>query len=278
VGFHPQTGSLFATGRAGFSLWPIVTEGEGQARVVTIGPRQNSGGLSGLQRSSLSPDGKTLLVAGPDALLALEIGRSGTIEHQLLQGPHPGVASASISPDGKWGATGTWKGTGVKIWDLNARKLLRDLPVAESAFVQFSPDGRWLITATGAEYRTWNVATWEPVKVISRDRTGDVPGPICYSPDGKLLALRLNLNMGFALFDAATYDRLADFDAGPQIPLGFRPDGEELIVQGDEGLLQAWNLRALRARLCEMNLDLGIPAFAPPSEIRSTSNVVLKSN
>lgn len=278
VGFHPQTGYLFATGWSGFSSWPIATESEGAARIATVGPRQNSGGFSGLQRSSLSRDANTLAIAGPDALLALEVDPSGTIARQLLDGPHPGAASAAVSPDGKWGASGTWKGTGVKIWDVNARKLLRDLPIAESAHVQFSPGGDLLVTATGAEYRIWNVATWEPVNVIPRDRTGDVPGPICFSPDGKLLALRLNLNNGFALFDAATYERLADFEAGPQSPLCFGPHGAELAVQGDEGLIQIWNLRDVRTRLREMILDLAIPAFPPPRATHAVGNLVLKSN
>lgn len=278
VGFHPQSEYLFATGRSGFSTWSIAIEGEGAARVATIGPRQNSGGLSGLQRSSLSADANTLVVAGPDTLVALKVGPSGAIERQLFQGPHPGAASAAVSPDGKWGASGTWKGTGVKVWDLNARELLRDLPVAESAHVQFSPDGNSLVTATGAEYRIWSVATWEPVKAIPRDRTADVPGPICFSPDGKLLALRLNLNSGFALFDGTKFDHLADFEAGPQIPLCFGPDGAELAVEGDEGLIQVWDIRTLRAGLRRMKLDLAIPAFAPAREIQPVSNLVLRSN
>jgi hypothetical protein len=113
------------------------------------------------------------------------------------------------------------------------------------------------------------------VKIIPRDRTGDVPGPICFSPDGRLVALRLNLNEGFALFDPTTFDQLAEFEAGPQSPLCFSPDGSALAVQGDEGLLQVWDLRSVRARLREMKLDFAGPALSPESKIHPVSHVRL---
>jgi hypothetical protein len=274
VGFHPQNGSLFATGSAGFNIWPLAYEEEASSPAITVGPKQGPDGLRFLQRSSLSADGKTFVIAGSDMVVALALaaGAPGSIETISPLGRHPSVTSVSVSPDGMWGASGTWKGTGVKIWDLSARKLLRDLPVVESAHVAFSPDGKWLATATGTQYRFWNVETWETVKVIPRDRTGDVPGPICFSPDGRLMAVRLNLNKGFTLFDAATFERLAEFEAGQQFPLCFSPDGTELAVQGDEGLIQIWDLGTVRARLREMKLDFTIPAFAPPRTIDPLRN------
>src|SRR5207237_10104833 len=42
------------------------------------------------------------------------------------------ITSVSASPDGRWLATGSWRDSGIQIWDLLSRKLVRTLrpPVA----------------------------------------------------------------------------------------------------------------------------------------------------
>src|SRR5947209_17527405 len=59
------------------------------------------------------------------------------------RGPHPGLDQCPISPDGRWVATATWKGQDVKVWDVATGRLAWQLS-CDSAFVRFSPDGRWM--------------------------------------------------------------------------------------------------------------------------------------
>ena len=82
-------------------------------------------------------------------------------------GPHRGLNQCSISPDGRWLATATWKGKDVKVWEVATGRLAWQLP-CDSAFVKFSPDGRWLavIEFPEPECRLWHVGSWKPGPTI----------------------------------------------------------------------------------------------------------------
>ena len=47
-------------------------------------------------------------------------------------------SGSPCSPDGRWAVTGTWQGTGVKVWDARRGVLVHELPVDGSAEVVFS--------------------------------------------------------------------------------------------------------------------------------------------
>ena len=74
----------------------------------------------------------------------------------------PQVSFAAVSPDGRYVATGTWRGKGVKVWEADTGQPVRDLPAAESAGVGFTPDGsRLLVLESEGAYRSHRVGTWE---------------------------------------------------------------------------------------------------------------------
>ena len=170
----------------------------------------------------------------------------------------------SISPDGKWVATGGWNDEGnhrVKIWTMSGGKLAVSLPISLDADVAFSPDNRWLVTSTADEYCFWEVGTW---KARRRMPSGnDVPGHIVFAPDSRLAAVS-SLQMGVRLVDIETATEIATLeDEGDERPLGFSPDSGQLATRGRNSTIRLWDLRLLRAELAKMGLDWPHPPIPP---------------
>ncbi len=103
-------------------------------------------------------------------------------------GPHEAMRYLAISPDDRWLATGSWAGSGVKVWNLETSRIAHELPVGRDASVAFSPDGKWLVTSE-SESIIWQVGTWSVKARFPRHGYTSVPGPIAFAPDGALLAV-----------------------------------------------------------------------------------------
>ena len=77
----------------------------------------------------------------------------------------------AASPDGRWVATGSFKGPGFQVWDTLRNAVARSWSTGD-ADVAFSPDGRWLVSgcgdsaasAAGGECSFWKVGSWEPAE------------------------------------------------------------------------------------------------------------------
>jgi WD40 repeat protein len=163
----------------------------------------------------------------------------------------------AISPDGGRVATGGWNSLNVKIWNADDGRQERELPTGRSPNVAFSPDGRWLVTGTGAEYIFWRTTDWRKDHLLPRPENEGLPGPMCFSRDGKLLALACDRNT-VRLISPETAVTLADIEPVPERPLialAFNPDATELAITRTAAPPQIWHLSRIRRRLTEMNLD-----------------------
>jgi WD40 repeat protein len=250
--FDPAGRFLLTTDSGGLHRWDLPA-GE---RPPRVGAPENLTGPLGIAnpRASLTPDGRWLaLLVGDGAVELRSLDRPG--EPRIL-GRHPGAAQVAISPDGKWVASGTWGGVGLKVWDARAGGVVHDLPVREAVSVAFSPDGRWLVAGASGEYRCWSVGDWVPVYRIAREPYG-VPGPIAFTADGRLMALGVSQST-IHLVDPASGRKLAALQSPGVTALSW------LSLSADGGLLAAgdavhaihvWDLRAVRQRLVEMGLD-----------------------
>jgi WD40 repeat protein/tRNA A-37 threonylcarbamoyl transferase component Bud32 len=261
--FQPDGRGLFTDGQGGLQRWPLaLVQSEGK-RVLRVGPPESFPLGGSIKNVSVSADGRVLAVCGRSCVQAILLTKQGRLEKRLLEGPHGNAEWVSVSPDGRWVATGTWKGQGVKVWDVRAGKLARDLPVEGNAAVTFSPDGKWLLTGTGEEYRFWQVGSWRRAWGIPREGAGDIWGCMAFSPDGRVLAVALSRAGGLCLFDTANEKPLGKLDAPlQQVPACFSPDGSRLVVMAEGGLRQVWDLRLVRRGLAAMGLDWDLPPFA----------------
>jgi serine/threonine protein kinase/WD40 repeat protein len=262
VFFHPQSGDLITSGCFGLRRWALSKSKEG---VVRIGPPRKLYQPSPSESPScrVSRDGRILaFVAGDSIVVLLEEGAP----ERKLEG-HDRVAYLDFSPDGRYFATGTWKGDGVRVWSAAEAKLLRELPVGESATVAFSADGRWLVTGSVREFRFFETGSWQPGRAFPRDERSRGPGPLCFDGDGGMLVVAGSL-FGLELLDPATGRKLSLLEA-PNLDvitsLRFSHDGGRLAVLVHDRV-HLWDLRRVRDGLRPLGLDWNLPAFTPREE------------
>jgi WD40 repeat protein len=183
----------------------------------------------------------------------------------LLLG-HDHVSNIALSPDGRWAATGTFKGADVKVWDLlqgNRPKPVHTIASA-GAGVRFSPDGRWLVVGDSGRLRFFKVGSWELDPVMSGIRQG--VGDMVVAADSSLIAVASG-GKQVELIASATGRELATLmlqDSRTMIvPRAFSADGCQLAVTTSGHAIQLWNLRAVRRQLAEMGLDWDLPPYPP---------------
>ncbi len=177
-------------------VWDVAS---GRTRSV-LRPPIGPGKEGVLYAAALSPDGKTLAVAGhgcaeggasghPVFLLDWAAGRVVG----LLEGHASPVQALAFTADGKRLASGDQFGE-VRLWDVSSRKSVRALPASKKGIkgLAFSPDGRSLaVAAHEPTVRIWAVATGKVgVELVHRGWRGpDVLEALAWSPDGKALAI-----------------------------------------------------------------------------------------
>ena len=266
--------SLITSGSSGLARWPI--RQESRAERIRIGPRQqvHQAGNTALVYSSLSPDGGQIaaVISGAGQARVMELANP---EKLITLGPHSGMRHISLSPDGKWVATGTWQGAGAKVWDVRSGRLVHEFPEPSHANVLFSPDSRWLVTA-GMQYHLWETGTWRPGPPIDLELKNHLMGVMAFSRDSNFLACASSGRRSVRLMETKTARPLTEFELPTRSlvnGLCFSSDGGKLVVSDGLGQVHVWDLRLIRQRLAAMSLDWDLPSFTPETQ-SSTQGVV----
>ncbi len=143
--------------------------------------------MSGVYSVEFSPDGKRILTASADDMACVWDAQSG----QLLAGPleHSGGAmpspvSARFSPDGLRILTASAETA--QVWDAASGQALTE-PLRHNNLItcaQFSPDGRWIVTAsTDHTARVWDAQSGQPLSEPLPH--GDIVNSAQFTPDGR---------------------------------------------------------------------------------------------
>jgi WD40 repeat protein len=256
---------LLTSGSGGLLRWPVT-----RAPAATVAgerlrlgpPRQ----LSPLGRAWFThrPDGGTLGAAteedGVNHLLDLE---TGAVRRNLES--HPMGEVRALSADGRWAASYGWHSDCVRLWNVGTGQKVKEWVLGKRTYAFFTPDSRTLIVSQGDEFSFWDVETLRPGLRLPRDNT-PFPGWVAFSPDGKLMALEMAPAV-IHLKEVATgrtVARLEDPFGDRATWQGFTPDGTRLVVVAKYArAIHVWDLRSIRARLKEMNLDWDWDEFPP---------------
>jgi WD40 repeat protein len=226
------------------------SNGHGTVRVWNVTMRRPVGLPMGsyhiVTGLALSPDGKTLAVAGSGVQLWQTVTgrRIGTTLPSAGNGRYRAVA---FSPDGTMLATLGADGT-ARIWSVTTQQqagapMTVDGPGTAGGAVAFSPDGRTLATAdAGGQVELWSVAT--------RQRLGKpmAAGPgitmLAFSPDGAALATAAS-DGSVRLWSVTTQQEIGapmTADAQPVYAAAFNPGGSTLATAGGDGSVRLWDV------------------------------------
>jgi WD40 repeat protein len=175
------------------------------------------------------------------------------------------MAFAALSFDGQRLATGTLYDKGVRLWQTGTGRLERELPTDGACALLFSPDGRWLLSGTSAEYCLWDAVSWTPRLRAARATQPNALEAMAFSPNARVLAVTPTAS-SVRLLDIASGQELVTLEATDPWPiswLGFTPDASHLVVAGGTRFIHVWDLRLLRQKLAAMGLDWEQPALPP---------------
>jgi WD40 repeat protein/Flp pilus assembly protein TadD len=253
-----ENGALLTNGDDGLLRWPVRPTAD--PTCLQMGPPEllHAGTYLDI---ACDKKGEVIGQAARDGAYLVRPGKSTT--HLR---PHADARHITISPDGRYAATGNHGGEeGIKIWDAETGQLLVRLPLGSFCGGSFSPDGKWLAVSGTRGSRLVKVGTWETTPLDSGG---------LFSPDGSLFVTASARGV-MRLLEPATgreFARLEDPNENPG-SLAFTPDGARLIASSDVGrAIHVWDLRAIRRQLADMGLDWELPPYPeaePPKPLKS---------
>jgi WD40 repeat protein len=159
---------------------------------------------------------------------------STTPELVVQTGHQNQIAVAAFSPDSRLVATGDIRGP-IRIWEAATGKQLRAIFGHNGSLdaLQFSPDGRFLVSAggpfaTGVAVTVWDVATGRAVRSFSAGPNERVTD-LAISADGTLVAAAADT---VRIWDVASGDQVAEVAVGgSRVTLAFSPRTTLLAVR-----------------------------------------------
>jgi WD40 repeat protein len=130
----------------------------------------------------------------------------------------------TFSPDGRTLATLGWK---VRLWDAATGRLLQELEPHGmwDVDLEFSPDGKKLVTAHGSQIHVWDLSTGKGRPLWTDKKYREYAARVAVSPDGKVLAVGGSMRKGEG--DDAQV-RLYDFKDLKELALLEPPDGDTI--------------------------------------------------
>jgi WD40 repeat protein len=261
VRFDPATGDLLTYGIMGLVRWRVRLAADAAGPVQIGQPRRLLLPAGGGGEFDLSRDGKVIVLTSfPHAFILHGDGS----KPPLLLGSLGDVRKAAVSPDGRWVALGGHESGGITIWEAATGRQVKKLLDSNGA-VRFSPDGRWLFTESGGARQLWHAGTWEHATEFERSGLGGH----AFSPDSKLLVAERG-DGAVGLFSTVTGRTLAVLENPEQGRAGaaaFSPDGTRLVLSSrDHTTVDVWDLRELRKRLRELDLDWAADPYPPATQ------------
>jgi WD40 repeat protein len=246
----PRQGRSRAASCLGLALVAILSQPAPAAPLSPSGIFDTGNNKKQLNAVALSPDGKTVALAGhdPAPLTLFDISNG-----QKVPGPDAGpgaVSCLAFAPDGSSLAAGSAKGP-TRLWKAGTWQLLHKLVhSAGTRHLAFAPGGKLLATV---EYSNnvclWDTASGKEVAVLPFQPSNWLCR-VAFAPDGKALAAASS--HGFVeLHDLSGPAPLKDFAKKPRVLkcgakklsfVGFTPDSRSLVTVCDWYLVQIWDV------------------------------------
>ncbi len=161
-----------------------------------------------------SSDSSTLVGARSDGTVAIWFVPSAVDKTKLVHTFASQLTlfyDLAVHPDGKLLVTA---GEGpLSLWNLPSGTLYRTLHLPSEEIVQsvtFSPDGKWLITASN--YEVIRVYSWKTGEVVGEDMVGERNSSIVFHPDGQTIATTCSWQGGSCIWFFKLAEKLENLE------------------------------------------------------------------
>lgn len=144
----------------------------------------------------------------------------------------------NFSEDGKWIASLSWDDDGLKIWNATKGQLVNNLGLFSiyPDLTSFSPDGRYLLTASDTTMRIWEIATGR--QVAGMNAIIDIGHHPSFSLDGRWVMTNLN-DSTINIWNATNGELKGNYITNAA---EFSPDGRFLATTSEDHTINLWNL------------------------------------
>lgn len=192
--------------------------------------------------ASYSPDGRWLAFASSDG--AVELWPSaGTKPMRILrEAEGESIVGVSFTPDSQRLLSVSALGD-LRIWDINQGRLLIAFAAERDGVhdIQFSRDGRRLLTIGIGGYKVWSVA--RGVLLLSIPQALQRWASAALSPDGDRLVIADAANSAAAVWDVESNHLLTTLDGhtGAVTTAAFNAAGTDLLLGSADGTAEIWS-------------------------------------
>jgi WD40 repeat protein/predicted Ser/Thr protein kinase len=244
---HGHTGNVTQLAFTGDGLRLGSVSEDGSARVWEADPRASLPVLRGhtlyVYPVAYSPDGQWIASGSWDGTVRLWDALTGEPCPPLRLGSP--VRALAFSPDSTWLVTGCDKDGRLQIRDVATARLRSAIqgPGGRLGAVAVSPDGAWIAAlAYEGLLGVYEVATGRAI--FRNDQHWKEMTAVAYSPDGRWLAVSGEDLKTLCLWDAHTYQLVAQFSGHTDVihALAFSPDGRRLVSAGEDRIVRVWDV------------------------------------
>lgn len=153
------------------------------------------------------------------------------------------VKSVSVSPDGKWVASGSWDKT-IKIWDLETGACQRTLEghTDKVTSVAITPDGKRVVSASeDRSIRIWEEKTGQQLARLD-GHTFNI-WAVALLPGERLLSGATGKDSTIKIWDMQTRECVETFDAQQTVMCASaNVDGTHAVISGHDGMVSYWDI------------------------------------
>lgn len=237
-------------------------------------PEEFKGHQSGVIDIQYSPDGEHVLSASQDQTAGLwNLSTAKLI--QEYRGHEAGLTLARFSPDGRNVLTAANDETMI-IWDTNSGQKVKEIGKKSRSetsnkiviHAEFSPDGKYLLTATGGydkEIIVWSTNTWKPVKKLKHRSMIQV---LKISPNGSYVAVGMKKGL-IKIWDLSRLKPVSYLKGHKQAvkSLQFTQNGSRILSASLDGHSTLWDIRnGRKIKSYSLNEQALIQAVLSPDE------------
>lgn len=212
--------------------FPVTAEAEGALRRSISIPDRSYLGFVDINCMAVHPDGQQVAYGDLDGNIRIfDITTSRELHSMRWEAENWDYPSAlAFHPDGKHLVFGT-ESAHIRLWNLTTDEIIDKevdyMHLAEVKSIEFSPDGRYMVTAYNSGFVIWDAESFNWLSEVERTKEFCING-ICISPDGRYI-LCAGVELSMYTFDTKQPRPVWRVRSRCQSNAIFSPDGKRII-------------------------------------------------